>query len=111
MGRPKALVGFAGEPLVRRAVRVLADGGTATTATSSAARAPRPNVDPIRISRPPSSAVAGADRAAGVSGWRRGPTHAENVIYITIEQPIMIGIVSTDSATTRADVIRLGWSG
>ncbi|MHA6621775.1 nucleotidyltransferase family protein [Pseudonocardia sp. DLS-67] len=29
MGRPKALVRFDGEPLVRRAVRVLADGGCA----------------------------------------------------------------------------------
>jgi len=62
MGRPKALVEFAGEPLVRRAVRVLSDGGTGPLLVVVGAAA-----DEVRALLPPAvQAVEAADWAAGM---------------------------------------------
>jgi CTP:molybdopterin cytidylyltransferase MocA len=62
MGRPKALVGFAGEPLVRRAVRVLSEGGTAPLLVVLGAAA-----DEVRALLPPGVlAVATPEWAEGM---------------------------------------------
>ncbi|SHK35790.1 nicotine blue oxidoreductase [Pseudonocardia thermophila] len=62
MGRPKALVELSGEPLVVRAVRVLADGGAAPILVVVGAAA-----DEVRAVLPPDvHVVEAADWAAGM---------------------------------------------
>lgn len=67
MGRPKALVELSGEPLVRRALRVLADGGCAPLVVVVGAAA-----DDVRAVLPPGvAAVEAADWAQGMGASLR----------------------------------------
>jgi len=88
MGRPKALVELSGEPLVRRALRVLADAGCAPLLVVVGAAAPEVRaVLPAgveAVDAPDWATGMGASLRAGLAGLRAGSATAAVVHLVDL---------------------------
>ena len=88
MGRPKALVAIAGEPLVLRALRALTDGGCASVivvlgAASDEVRALLPGGTPTVVA-PDHARGMGASLTAGLAALGRSPADAALVHLVDL---------------------------
>lgn len=102
MGRPKALVPLGGEPLVRRAARVLADGGCVPLVVVLGAAADE--VEPLLPAG--TRAVVAADWAEGMgASLRAGLTAVERLD--PIPDAVLVHLVDLPGVTAAA-VARLG---
>lgn len=117
MGRPKALVELNGEPLVRRALRVLHDGGCAPLVVVLGAEASR-----VRALLPPDVTVVvepgwtegmGASLRAGLAALARlDPEPAAALIHLVDLPGVTAAAVARLTARTAPDVLaRAGYSG
>ena len=97
MGRPKALVEFAGEPLILRAVRVLSAGGTAPLLVVVGAAA-----DEVRALLPPAAqTVEAADWAAGMGASVRAGLAALAQLH-PVPDAVVVHLVDLPGITAAA---------
>lgn len=105
-GRPKALVELDGEPLVRRAVRVLTDGGCAPIRVVLGAQAE----DAVKLLPDPSLAVVADDWATGMgaslrAGLRALP-EADAVLVHLVDLPkVDARVIARLAALASPDVV------
>jgi nicotine blue oxidoreductase len=117
MGRPKALVELAGEPLVRRALRVLRDGGCAplvvvlgAAAEQVAALLPR---DVDAVVEPDWAEGMGASLRAGLASLARLATPPAAALVHLVDLPgVTAAAVARIAALSTPDVLaRAGYAG
>jgi len=116
MGRPKALVELNGEPLVRRALRVLRDGGCAPLVVVLGAAA-----DEVRTILPSDVTVVvepgwaegmGASLRAGLTALSRQPQPAAALIHLVDLPGVTAAAITRVAALTTSDVLaRAAYSG
>jgi CTP:molybdopterin cytidylyltransferase MocA len=117
MGRPKALVELAGEPLVRRALRVLRDGGCAPLVVVLGAAAEQVAAllpsDVVAVVEPDWVEGMGASLRAGLAALERLVPQPEAALVHLVDLPgvTAAAIARIGALSTPAVLARAGYTG
>ena len=117
MGRPKALVELAGEPLVRRALRVLRDGGCTPLVVVLGASADQVAAllppDVVAVVEPDWAEGMGASLRAGLASLARLEPRPEAALVHLVDLPgvTAAAIARIGALSTPAVLARAGYAG